>query len=180
MLKQYDLSTQAGAYDALREILQEIVLLALYEKGFFKHAVFYGGTALRVLYGLPRFSEDLDFSLLDADSEFDLTIYEKSVVTTLEAFGFSVSIKVKEKSTQSAIRSAFLKGSTVEYLLTIDAPQDVVSGFPHNKVVKIKIKVDTEPPGSFKTEDHTQLVPRLYCSRRSIRSPLPEYIRSVA
>ena len=73
MLEKYDLSTADKTYEALREILQEIVLLGLSRAGFFDHALFYGGTALRILHGLDRFSEDLDFSLITPDANFDLS-----------------------------------------------------------------------------------------------------------
>ena len=79
ILEKYDLSTADKTYEALRAILQEIVLLGLYRAGFFDHAVFYGGTALRILYGLDRFSEDLDFSLLEADEAFNLGKYRDSI-----------------------------------------------------------------------------------------------------
>ena len=72
MLKRYPL-TSAGQQDqALREIMQEIALAGLYRAGFFEKAAFYGGTCLRIFHGLPRFSEDLDFSLLQADTGFSL------------------------------------------------------------------------------------------------------------
>lgn len=57
----------------LREIMQEITLAGLYRANFFKHAAFYGGTALRIFHGLNRFSEDLDFSLLEKNQELKLT-----------------------------------------------------------------------------------------------------------
>lgn len=103
MLERYDLSSAEGSFDALREILQEIVLLGLYDGGFFKHAAFYGGTALRILHGLPRFSEDLDFSLLEPDLKLDLASFEKSVVEALKAFGFEVSIEIKNKTAGTLI-----------------------------------------------------------------------------
>ena len=67
MLRRYRLSSQADYIRALREILEELALLGLWRAKFFDAAAFYGGTALRVLYGLERFSEDLDFSLLAVD-----------------------------------------------------------------------------------------------------------------
>jgi len=60
------------AEQALREIMQEITLAGLYRANFFKHAAFYGGTALRIFHGLNRFSEDLDFSLIEKNQEFKL------------------------------------------------------------------------------------------------------------
>ena len=83
MLEKYDLTNSNSSYDALREILQEIVLLGLYDAGFFKHAAFYGGTALRILHNLPRFSEDLDFSLLKPNSEFNLKPFQEAIIDTV-------------------------------------------------------------------------------------------------
>jgi len=157
MLEKYDLSTADKTYEALREILQEIVLLGLYRAGFFDHAVFYGGTALRILYGLDRFSEDLDFSLLQADKNFDLGVYEKSIIETLQTFGFEVNIQLKNQ--EGVIKSAFLKGNTAQHLLNIKAPDDVIAKYGQGRLVKIKFEVDTEPPLDFKSEKKTQLLP---------------------
>ncbi len=110
MLEKYDLSTADKTYEALREILQEIVLLGLSRAGFFDYALFYGGTALRILHGLDRFSEDLDFSLITPDENFDLSQYEDAVIEALHAFGFEVTIQIKKSD--SNIKSAFLKGNT--------------------------------------------------------------------
>lgn len=160
MLQKYDLSNSNSSLDALREILQEIVLLALYDAGFFKHAAFYGGTALRILHNLPRFSEDLDFSLLQTNPEFNLKPYEEAIVDTLKSFGFSVTIEIKEKNNQSAIASAFVKGNTIEHLLNINAPKDVTKKIHREQSVKIKIEVDTHPPLDFQTENIIKLTPR--------------------
>jgi len=157
MLEKYDLSTADKTYEALREILQEIVLLGLYRADFFNHAVFYGGTALRILYGLDRFSEDLDFSLLKADKDFDLGLYEKSIVESLASFGFEVNIQLKNQ--EGVIKSAFLKGNTAQHLLNIKAPDDVIQKYGQGRLVKIKLEVDTEPPLAFQSEKKTQLLP---------------------
>lgn len=157
MLEKYDLSTADKIYEALREILQEMVLLGLYRTGFFNYAVFYGGTALRILYGLDRFSEDLDFSLLEPNENFDLGIYEKTVVETLQSFGFEVNIQLKNQ--EGVIKSAFLKGNTAQHLLNIKAPDDVIQKYGQGRLVKIKLEVDTQPPLSFQSEKKTQLLP---------------------
>jgi len=157
MLEKYDLSTPERTYEALREILQEIVLLGLSRGGFFDHALFYGGTALRILYRLDRFSEDLDFSLLEPDPNFDLSVYEDVIIETLHSFGFDVSIQVKHND--STIKSAFLKGNTSQHLLNISAPQDIVERFGQGRLVKIKFEVDTQPPLDFRSEKKTLLVP---------------------
>ena len=88
MLSAYDLSTVASVTDALREVIQEIALLGLSRSSFFARAGFYGGTALRIFYGLDRYSEDMDFSLLRPDESFSLDEYEPFVIKELEAFGF--------------------------------------------------------------------------------------------
>ena len=157
MLEKYDLSSAEKTYEALREILQEIVLLGLYRAGFFDHALFYGGTALRILYGLDRFSEDLDFSLIKSNDEFDLSVYEGAVVEALHSFGFEVTIELKNRD--GTIKSAFLKGNTSQHLLNIEAPEDIVKTFGQGRLVKIKFEVDTLPPLDFESEKKTLLVP---------------------
>src|SRR6186713_1644098 len=97
--------------DKLREILQQTALLGLARHQFFKHAAFYGGTALRILYGLDRYSEDLDFSLLKVNPEFSLHPYHAAIEEELSSFGFNVEIITKIKTAASAIESAFLKAS---------------------------------------------------------------------
>ena len=170
MLERYDLSTEEKAYEALREILQEIVLLGLADAGFFDKAVFYGGTALRILYGLPRFSEDLDFSLLEKDESFDLSIYEPAVIEMLAAFGFEVDVITKNK--HSNIQSAFLKGNTLNHMIEINAPKDIRERFPKNKLVKIKFEVDTNPPLNFKIEKKLLLAPRPFMINSMTQSSL--------
>jgi len=157
MLEKYDLSTADKTYEALREILQEIVLLGLSRAGFFEHALFYGGTALRILHGLDRFSEDLDFSLITPDANFDLSVYENAVIEALHSFGFEVTIQLKKSD--STIKSAFLKGNTSQHLLNIEAPADIVKTFGQGRLVKIKFEVDTQPPLDFESEKKTLLVP---------------------
>jgi predicted nucleotidyltransferase component of viral defense system len=157
MLEKYDLSTADKTYEALGEILQEIVLLGLSRAGFFNHALFYGGTALRILHGLDRFSEDLDFSLIAPDENFDLSMYEKVVIEALHSFGFEVTIQIK--NSESNIKSAFLKGNTSQHLLNIEAPDDIVKTFGQGRLVKIKFEVNTQPPLDFESEKKTLLVP---------------------
>ncbi len=112
---------------------------------------------MRILHGLDRFSEDLDFSLMRVDPEFDLSKYEDAVVEALHSFGFEVSIQIKEK--ESPVKSAFLKGDTTQHLLNIEAPQDIIDTFGKGKLVKIKFEVDTNPPLDFQSEKVTLLSP---------------------
>ena len=132
--------------NAMKEIMQEIVLCGLSRAGFFQKAAFYGGTALRIFYGLDRFSEDLDFSLVTADPDFDLTVYFPVLEKEVRAFGLHVTIQEKEKTKESNIRSAFLKGNTKEHLLLFYADENLAGSVARSEVVKIKFKVDINPP----------------------------------
>jgi hypothetical protein len=157
-LATYKPSSQEEAKNALREIMQEIALAGLYRAGFFEKAAFYGGTALRIFYGLDRFSEDLDFSLLAVEPRFSLNKYQDAIVQEFEALGMQVSIREKQKTNQTNIDSAFLKSETIwkELILEGIIPQNGMEQVAH---VKIKIEVDREPPLGFETEDKLLLKP---------------------
>ena len=153
MLKSYQVDNIYARKNAMKEIMQEIVLCGLSRAGFFKEAAFYGGTALRIFYGLDRFSEDLDFSLEQINLDFDLCSYFPVLEKEVKAFGLNVEIQEKEKTKESNIRSAFLKGNTKEHLLLFYADERVVGTVAKNEVVKIKFEVDTNPP-AFATYEH--------------------------
>ena len=160
MLLKYDITTQDDAINALKEIFQEITLLGLYRGGFFQKACFYGGTALRIIHNLDRFSEDLDFSLLQKDSTFDIEEYFPFIVDEFEALNIKVELSKKSKTTISNIESAFLKNDTSIHTLSIDIPQ--LSNIQTNKKLKIKLEVDINPPLKFETSTHTMLLPTTF------------------
>jgi hypothetical protein len=137
---------------ALREAMQSIALLGLWRARFFEHAAFYGGTALRLLYGLDRFSEDLYFSLIHTSEKFSFYKYSASIKNELNSFGFEVSFETKKKTADTDIESAFLKANTYNQLLLIEAPPDIISGIDKHQVLKIKLEVDTNPPSGADTE----------------------------
>ena len=153
MLKSYQVDNIYDRKNAMKEIMQEIVLCGLSRAGFFKEAAFYGGTALRIFYGLDRFSEDLDFSLEQINLDFDLCYYFPVLEKEVKTFGLNVEIQEKEKTKDSNIRSAFLKGNTKEHLLLFYADERLVGTVDKNEVVKIKFEVDTNPP-AFATYEH--------------------------
>ena len=159
MLARYDCQSTVEYTNAIQEILQEITLLGLWRSKFFEHAAFYGGTALRILYGLDRFSEDLDFSLLHSNKEFQLRRYLASLEKEVSAFGFKVTVQQKEKSSLSAIQSAFLKTDSAGALLMVTSDKAIFRGIPVGKQIRIKLEVDTEPPLGFKTETKYLLHP---------------------
>jgi hypothetical protein len=157
-LEEYEPKTQAEVEQALREIMQEIALAGLQRSGFFEKAAFYGGTALRLFYGLDRFSEDLDFSLLEVNPDFSLKPYLEGIITEFSALGMQVSVKEKVKTKQTNIDSAFLKSDTVwkELVLEGVVPQ---AGIGIRPGIQIKIEVDTHPPLGFETEEKLLLKP---------------------
>ena len=162
MLKNYQIENIYDQKNAMKEIMQEIVLCGLSRAGFFQKAAFYGGTALRIFYGLDRFSEDLDFSLVTADPDFDLTVYFPVLEKEVRAFGLHVTIQEMEKTKESNIRSAFLKGNTKEHLLLFYADEDLAGSVARSEVVKIKFEVDINPPEYAGFEHKYRLLPTPY------------------
>lgn len=119
-INSYKPKTELEFKNARREILQEIALSGLNRAGFFEHACFYGGTALRIFYGLDRYSEDLDFSLLYSDKGFTFTPYIPALEEEFNLLGLNAEVLEKKKNTQSAIESAFLKDNTIWSELNIE------------------------------------------------------------
>ena len=155
MLSAYDLSTDQAARNATFEVNQQVILAGLYHGGFFDKAAFYGGTCLRIFHGLQRFSEDMDFSLLESDAHFDFTQYFQPIIDEFTALGRRVEIRKKDKKNFGKVESAFLKDNTDVY--------DV--SFQTEKSIKIKIEVDTNPPLRFSTEQKLLLEPRSFMTR---------------
>lgn len=157
-IAEYNPQNEAEIIAALREIMQEITLAGLSRTDFFEKAAFYGGTALRIFYGLDRYSEDLDFSLLKPDPDFSIEPYFKAILDEFKSLGLTVSIKEKEKTKQTAIDSAFLKAETIWQEIVLE---DIIkeTGVRSNKTLKIKIEVDRQPPLNFKTEQKLLLRP---------------------
>ncbi|MBQ6582625.1 MAG: nucleotidyl transferase AbiEii/AbiGii toxin family protein [Mogibacterium sp.] len=161
MLAKYQAETIEERKNAVKEITQEIVLCGLSRAGFFDKAAFYGGSALRIFYGLDRFSEDLDFALLQPDLGFDLKSFFPMIQKEVNAYGLKFDVEEKKKSRDFAIRSAFLKGNTREHLLLF-YPRSSDSGIPTNELIKIKFEIDTDPPGGASYEHRYSLLPSPY------------------
>ena len=167
MLERYECRSVNEYTRALREILQEVALLGLWRAKFFQKTAFYGGTSLRILYGLDRFSEDLDFTLLAPDPRFNIGGYLELLEREVRSYGFEVSASKREKQTGSAIQSAFLKADTLKLLLTIRPEEDSFRKVPRGQAIKIRFEVDTNPPPAFDTET------------RFLLQPVPFSVRSV-
>ena len=162
MLARYQTESLSDRKNAVKEVMQEIVLCGLSRAGFFQKAAFYGGTALRIFYGLDRFSEDLDFSLLSSDPDFSLSDYIPTLRREVAAYGLNVEIAEKEKTKDSAIWSAFVKGNTREHMLLFYESPATAGGITGNEVIQIKFEVDTHPPAGAGIEHRYRLLPAPY------------------
>ena len=155
MLSRYELTTEQQKRNAIFEVNQQIILAGLYAGGFFESAAFYGGTCLRIFHGLQRFSEDMDFSLLAPDENFDFSKYFQPIVDAFALVGREVEITKKDKKSFGKVESAFLKDNTDVYDVT----------FQTEKSIKIKIEVDTCPSLNFTTEQKLLLQPHSFMTR---------------
>ena len=155
MLSRYELVTEQQKRNAIFEVNQQIILAGLYAGGFFESAAFYGGTCLRIFHGLQRFSEDMDFSLMAPDENFDFSKYFQPIIDAFALVGREVEITKKDKKSFGKVESAFLKDNTDVYDVT----------FQTEKSIKIKIEVDTNPPLNFTTEQKLLLQPHSFMTR---------------
>ena len=155
MLSAYDMSTEQQKRNAIFEVNQQVILAGLYNGGFFDVAAFYGGTCLRIFHGLQRFSEDMDFFFFFPDDKFDFTKYFQPIIDEFAVVGREVEIKKKNKKNFGKVESAFLKDNTDVYDIS----------FQTDKSIKIKIKVDTQPPLGFSTEQKLLLLPHSFMTR---------------
>ena len=162
MLSKYNINNLEDKKNAIKEIVQEIVLCGLSRGGFFKNAAFYGGTALRIFYGLDRFSEDLDFSLITQNLDFDLTQYFTYIENETKSLGLNFIAIEKEKNIDSNIKSAFLKENTKEHILTFYEMTNDLNKINKEEIIKIKFEVDVNPPIGATYESKFGLLPAPY------------------
>jgi predicted nucleotidyltransferase component of viral defense system len=149
MLSAYDLSSTAARRNATFEVMQQLALAGLHRGAFFDKAAFYGGTCLRIFHHLKRFSEDMDFTLLQPEDDFSIENYFQAIVDEFKSAGKEVILTRKEKKHFGKVESAFLKEDTHVYDLT----------FQTERSVKVKIEVDIHPPLGFQTEQRFVLRP---------------------
>ena len=155
MIEQHTIEGDNDRKNALYEVMQQVVLSGLYRGGFFKEAAFYGGTCLRIFHGLRRYSEDMDFSLLEKNPNFTLETYFPAIIEEARLLGRTVTITKKDKRNFGKVESAFLKDNTDVYNLT----------FQTEKTLKIKIEVDINPPLEFSTEQKLLMQPFSFTTR---------------
>lgn len=162
MLGQYGTDTLFKKKNSIKEVIQEITLCGLSRAGFFSKAAFYGGTALRIFYGLDRFSEGLDFSLKVPDPSFDFSEYLPLLEKEVNSYGLKFNAEIKEKSVDSNIKSAFMKGNTKEHMLMFYSDEGFIPSIPANELIKVKFEVDINPPVYAGFETKYRLLPIPY------------------
>ncbi len=140
-LLNYNCKTDVEEQQAIREITQEVVLAALGRGDFFKHALFQGGTCLRIFYGLNRFSEDMNFILREATPDFQLKDHIKHLTDELAAYGYNIQITDRDKA-DATVKKAFLKDDSLGKV--IDLRHAKPAG--PMAIIRIKLEVDTNPP----------------------------------
>ena len=139
-LATYRAANPLEEQQALKEILQEVALFALWRADFFEVAAFQGGTSLRILHKLPRFSEDLDFILKAPDQAFDWNRYLEPLSEGLREFGLKSEVLNKSRMDQ-AVRKAILKDGSISQQLNLSFLQGAA-----DKALKIKLEIDVQPP----------------------------------
>ncbi len=138
-LLSYESKTIDDQQNALKEIAQEIALMSLSRANFFKIATFQGGTCLRILYGLERFSEDLDFILDYPDINFAWDSFIINMQEDFKTYGFSLELQ-KNNNEKTAVKKTLLKAHSTGGVLII---KDLRTNIPK---LKIKLEIDTNPP----------------------------------
>lgn len=163
MLMKYSPKTVEDKKNAIKEVIQEIVLCGLSRSSFFNDAAFYGGTALRIFYDLDRFSEDLDFTLLVGNTDFNFNKYISFVQNEVESLGLKFKIEEKVKLNNTNIKSAFLKGNTKQQFLIFYPGEFQDASILHaDERIKVKFDIDTNPPKFASTEIKYRLLPYPY------------------
>lgn len=162
MLEKYNPHNNEERENAIKEIIQEIALSGLSRGGFFEKAAFYGGTCLRIFHGLNRFSEDLDFALIEKDPNFRLNDYFPVLEKEFDAYGIKLSVEEKKKTFDSEIQSAFLKGNTLTLMMSFFPKSEDTKKIISNQRLKIKFEVDIENPEGGRIESKFRMFPSLY------------------
>jgi predicted nucleotidyltransferase component of viral defense system len=139
-LDSYQASSPVEEEQATKEIIQEIALYALWRAGFFEVAAFQGGTSLRILHQLPRFSQDLDFILKNPDPDFDWSGYLAQLLSCFEEYGLKSEALPKGRMDQR-IKKAVIKDNSVTNQLKLS----FYKGHQDQKI-NIKLEIDVEPP----------------------------------
>lgn len=160
MITKYNPKNNLERENAIKEIIQEIALAGLSRGGFFEKAAFYGGTCLRIFYGLDRFSEDLDFALVKKDEGFKFDDYFPRLKREFLSYGIDLNIELK--SNASLVQSAFLKGNSLMFMMTFFPKNEDAKHILSNQKIKIKFEIDMDNPEGGITEYKYRMFPSPY------------------
>ena len=153
LIKLYNPKNMNEMKLALKEIVQNIVLIGLSRANFFSKASFYGGTALRIFYGLNRYSEDLDFTLNKVDESFSLEPYINSIKEVCLSYGFKIDVEIKTKKVSTPIESAFAKLNTYQTFINLGVNDNLTNILHKDETLKVKFEVDCYPSLGFNVEN---------------------------
>lgn len=162
MMQKYNPQNNEERKHVIREIMQEITLAGLSRNGFFEKAAFYGGTCLHMFHGLNRFSEDLDFALIEKDKSFSLDEYLPAIKKEFISYGIDISVEPKKTAHDSDVKSAFVKGNTMMLLMSLFSKSEDSEKVFSNEKIKIKIEIDTDNPPGALTEYRYRILPSPY------------------
>ena len=162
MIAKYNPQNDEERESAIKEIIQEIALAGLSRAGFFNKAAFYGETCLRIFHGLNRFSEDLDFALLEKDPNFKLDNYFPSLKKEFASYGLDMSVELKKKDEHAEVQSAFLKRNTLMLMLSFFPKSEDAKRAVPNQKIKIKFEIDLDNPSGGVTEFKYKMLPAPY------------------
>lgn len=149
-LREYKSSSKDEELNACKEIYQEIALAALSRANFFQKGAFLGGTCLRIVHHLDRFSEDLDFELKKQDQNFSWGPYLHALEDEFKAYGLQLTA-TERSEVSSAVKKAFLKDDSFGQILTLRSPRNDLSD---TQTIKIKLEIDINPPGYSEYSTH--------------------------
>lgn len=147
-IRDYQPSGPLEQENVLAELMQHYVLAGLARSGLFVDAMFQGGTCLRILYGMERFSEDLDFLLKKPDPGFRWEPHLERVAADCAAEGIHFELQDRSQAGRP-VRMAFLKTDSIGKILELDLP----FGRHNPRKIRIKLEIDSNPPAgsSFET-----------------------------
>lgn len=164
-LESYHSRSKSEEENAFKEICQEIALAGLARKNFFASAAFQGGTCLRIVHGLERFSEDLDFILMTPKHGFQWEPFLLSIAKEFASFGLSLEATERSK-VPNPVKKAFLKEGSFGQVLELRYPRSRSDA----KKIFIKLEIDTNPAAGSDFETHFLSFPSSF----SIATQTPE------